>query len=557
MYNNMLALEKLNGMDYREMAVENMKAIREGKKEPFVLSAKDLNKRMQVMQDGNVKLNEQITGQAEMKAIIVNHTDVQLPDDIAREVDGDGIIYMRRKIYDTTAENTGHEPLTDFMKTSAFGGADTGLGGYLLKEGTHRATESVEALMDQMGVDVLIFDSSIKQTGLRDTGQFKVDKDFNISVEGGDVFTIKADELALNQGVMEKLPTPEAMVKQGLSNFQDEQSRQWFYQEYVRPSIMGNTELNLKYDTGKLTEEDIANMNVDDLSVATVMEIIHQPGDRVTGSSLYSKVIDHVVGSKLERGLDPEDMKGETDVNEVFDRLGINEFNGPADRVIKTMVATGKLTPAIVNMDLVRPMVENAVRQYVTDRGTRPIIENSGSAIMMGNDVFTRKETGITLKEGEFMFAAGMKDRKIPWITGKKVRLEDAFNEYQDALKGGKKLGLDEYAIQVADALGGLTHLRFGYEDIFKRFVEDPNKGALELEQHLEKLGSQENAGTKDNYGLSDDDIRDKLYYELEEAFTKEAKLFREQTAVPDAKKIKQMERQLTFQGIRVPAERQ
>jgi hypothetical protein len=315
-----------------------------------------------------------------------------------------------------------------FLKFTVNSNVNDGKGLLIGKLGAFKGSGSAQKLMNDNGLNALFFDTAVKQRGLREVSKLSVNKKNGFTFkEGFDAFDINPEDIRINLGVYEKAPENIRVVKQLLSTLTDKNAVNRVIDSVIRPSLEGNSELNKKYASNKLTSEEVQSLNVEDLSVNNILDIVFQPkNDRIYATPLYKKVMAHILNAPEQEGfIDPEVYKGEDNtLDNVLGAIGIDSFNGSTDRKLKVASSIGELSPLLANHYRSQSYINEVLKKYVVNRAIRPVVENSGTAFIYGNDPFSQFDNQMTVKDGEYMFAKGMREHKIKWIDGtqKKTR---------------------------------------------------------------------------------------------------------------------------------------
>jgi hypothetical protein len=265
-------------------------------------------------------------------------------------------------------------------------------------------------------------------------------------------------------------------------------------------SLNGDEALNKSIASGRITGKEIDNVNVDDISVENIYGILFQKqnGPRVFATKLYNKVWSHIFGQVTEESfIDPSDLKGESgDLDGVLPEVLLDDFNSSSDRLIKTAIATGQLSPALLNRPQVASFANEALKRYVFNRAVRPKIKNSGSTFIYGNDLFLQHDLKKPVEAGTYMFAKSMKGFNVKWIDGTQMKMGKAWELYQKETDAAKKKQMEDalefIVIRVPqDSPSGARVLKFA------GFSNREGHGMHLNGMDMEYLGGADNDGDK------------------------------------------------------------
>ena len=520
-YNNIKFLEDLNGISIEDMVWYNKEAREAGKSEPFIMKPADINKRAQPLADGNPSISKSV---GKMRAAIVSGTDIDVAKDLninLDEVGSDGILILSENYYNKLALDAGANPGSGFLKFTVNSNVNDGKGLLIGKLGAFKGSGSAQKLMNDNGLNALFFDTAVKQRGLREVSKLSVNKKNGFTFkEGFDAFDINPEDIRINLGVYEKAPENIRVVKQLLSTLTDKNAVNRVMDSVIRPSLEGNSELNEKYASNKLTNEEVQSLNVEDLSVGNILDIVFQPkNDRIYATPLYKKVMAHILNAPEQEGfIDPEVYKGEDNtLDNVLGAIGIDSFNGSTDRKLKVASSIGELSPLLANHYRSQSYINEVLKKYVVNRAIRPVVENSGTAFIYGNDPFSQFDNQITVKDGEYMFAKGMREHKIKWIDGTQKKLGEAWELYQkekdSSIKSQIERALEHIVVRVPqDSPSGARVLKFA------GFSNRDGYGMHLSDIDMKYLGGADNDGDKVHFfqdldgDLGGSPVRDAIY---------------------------------------------
>lgn len=436
-YNNILLLERLNGLPLEAMA----KANKDGSGS-FVLSPEDINKRMQPIADGNYTLS---SGIGKLRGSIVSGIDAKdyLNQIDFNEVHTDGILLVKDDSFRNILEDSGLPEESGFAKFTVVGDEGDGNGMIVGKLGAFGADGSAQKFMEQNNIDFLFFDTAVKQRGLRPINNIDFTADGPVIREGQElnVFNIDPENVRVNFGVYEKMPEDARIPKQLLSSMTDKAARQAFLNNHINPSIEGNADINKKIEDNTITQKEVQDLDVDDISVSNLYKILFQKDKTfVYGGPLYSKIWAKIFSPKDEHYIDALDAKGgANDLDSILPELNINDFNGSSDRILKVSLKYGILEPSIINREQIGSFAYEAFKRYVINRATRPKIKNSGMTFAFGNDSFLQHDLRKPIKKGQYMLAREMKNFNIEWIDGTQMKMGKAWDLYQKETDATKK----------------------------------------------------------------------------------------------------------------------
>jgi len=436
-YNNILLLERLNGLPLEVMA----KANKDGSGS-FVLSPEDINKRMQPIADGNYTLSP---GIGKLRGSIVSGTDAKdyLNQIDFNEVHTDGILLVKDDSFRGILEDSGLPEESGFAKFTVVGDEGDGNGMIVGKLGAFGADGSAQKFMEQNNIDFLFFDTAVKQRGLRPINNIDFTANGPVIREGQrlNVFNIDPKNVRVNFGVYEKMPEDARIPKQLLSSMTDKAARQALLDNHINPSIEGNADINKKIEDNTITQKEVQDLDVDDINVSNLYKILFQKDKTfVYGGPLYSKIWAKIFSPKDEHYIDALDTKGGADdLDSILPELNITDFNSSSDRILKVALKYGVLEPSIINREQVSSFAYEAFKRYVINRATRPKIKNSGMTFAFGNDSFLQHDLRKPIKRGQYMLAKEMRNFNIEWIDGTQMKMGKAWDLYQKETDATKK----------------------------------------------------------------------------------------------------------------------
>ena len=309
------------------------------------------------------------------------------------------------------------------------------------KLGAFAADGSAQKFMEQNNIDFLFFDTAVKQRGLRPINNIDFTADGPVIREGQElnVFDISPENVRVNFGVYEKMPSDARIPKQLLSSMTDKGARQALLDNHIIPSVEGNADINKKIEDNTITQKEVEDLDVDDISVSNIYKILFQKDKTfVYGGPLYSKIWAKIFSPKDEHYIDALDTKGGIDdLDSVLPELNISDFNGSSDRILKVALKYGVLEPSIINREQVSSFAYEALKRYVINRATRPKLKNSGMTFAYGNDSFLQNDMrkpreilkdGTQMKMGMGCLSKEMKNFNIEWIDGTQMKMGKAWD---------------------------------------------------------------------------------------------------------------------------------
>ena len=448
-YNNIRLLEELNGLPIQDIVRYNKQDRDAGRKERFITKPEDINKRMQPLSDGNPPLSKEV---GNIRAAIVKSNDAQhylkLLD--LDETNNDGIILVSSNMFKKIANDIGADENKDgFLKFTIAGQQGDGKGMIIGKLGAFKASKKTDPFLKKNKIDFLMFDTAVKQAGLRDISTLKFTKEgISIAEEGGlQPFNIDPETVRINLNVYEKMPEDTRLVKQFVSLMDTPESIERLTKNIIRVSLDGNAETNKLIQSQDFKNTFVADINIDDISIENIVNILFQPkNSRAVATPLYNKVWSHIFNQKSAIDFeDPADLKGETgDIDHVVNEILVDRFNGGQDRLIKVALAKGELSPVIMNRPEVASYANEALKRYIYNRAIRPKVKNSGSVFIYGNDYVLQNEIARPVARDTYMLAESMKDFKIKWIDGTQMKMGKAWEIFQKETDAAKKKQMED-----------------------------------------------------------------------------------------------------------------
>jgi len=461
-YQNMVAskimwIENLNQKSFKEILDANKKAVKEGKRKPYIDNAIDLNKRFPVMHASEPAWDRAVyeglkdVENGNLKVVLVNALNKNskaryekiISKTLGKELDAhrDGIYVLRRDIFDAAIQDNGLPKNVASGKGTLL--TTNGNKGLMLGKYAYvRATEALDASFKKDGIHGELYDTSIKQLGEREM--------YDVSLKKGQsVYTnSKGKELA-GSVIAEEIPIIDHRMNLGvyenpirnLSNAVSALQRwEWSYSPYMKKAGVSQKEIKdffreltqenfegkesinkLLRKESKITEEELAKVrevDIDDMNVDLVMKIASSHKD----SPLYRTIWD-----KLHRRLNEvQDLASGNDFvdTEALDYMNeLLNVRSMSDNILKM---APDITPLINNHKWVKNYSSMVLKNYLLNRINKPKEKYSSKHIFLPYDRYmqTNKLTA-GLKPGEIIMYKGAAQAKVE-LNGKEMTLEKA-----------------------------------------------------------------------------------------------------------------------------------
>ena len=474
-YENMVAskmmwLENLNGKSFKHMMDANKKAVKEGRKKPYIDNVVELNKRFPVMHAGEPALDPVLykglpnVENGNLKVVLAN----AIPKSKAgyekivskvlggKELDAhrDGIYILRQDIFDSLIMDAGLPINAGSAKgTLLTKNGDKGL--MLGKYAYARASNEINSEMKREGYHGELYDTSIKQLGERELYDLTLQKNRNRYVDskgqnkGGSVVfeEIPITDHRLNLGVYENPAKNLSNQTSALQRWEwafspylknsklTHREMQEYFTELTKENFQGNSKINelLKRESNLSEQEliDIQKTNIDDMSVSEVL--------RIAGSHKDSPVY-RMVWDKLHRRFNEVlDIASKGDMVDVETQDSVAEYLNIRSMSDKILKAAPNLTPLTVNHKWASRYTDLVLRNYLLRRVNKPKEEFSSKHILMPYDRFaqTNKLTA-NLQPGEIILHRDAARAKIK-VGSQTMSIEKAWHELNTKFSSSTK----------------------------------------------------------------------------------------------------------------------
>lgn len=342
----------------------------------------------------------------------------------------DGGILLRGTAFDRAALGIGSEVNVSGLKGTLTHSDEAGmmLGKYLYQ----RATPELNKWMEKNDVDMVVLADAIKQPGRRQfsdwlwaDGELVVknpEAKYNIPVESFSL--IHAGEHRNQMGkiyengvvVSGKDRLIPSQFISGIDHRHPE-TRQWLREQietaYVGNRIENEKALDYLYNQ-RSTSDDI---NVSELGVETKIKILNAGN----ANKLYKRLVEDITNSAREDGMADESMIID------FDKYVAEQSAGQsaADRVMEL----AEVTPAIMQSTMVNAKFMKTLQSHLVKQIIRPRAEGSwvGKFHIGFGEILEKHD----LQPGTVLITREVAQKKeIPWLSGKEVTIEKAFEDY-------------------------------------------------------------------------------------------------------------------------------
>ncbi len=199
--------------------------------------------------------------------------------------------------------------------------------------------------------------------------------------------------------------------------------------EVIKNSVEGDPELNKAWDAHIKNPNDVSERkileNIDDISLVKLAEAVTNTNDEGFASRVYDRIIQKNIETTRETAKESEVMK-----DEYIKSLGeVSEFEGILDRV-------GELYPkgnlGFYMHKFAKNYRQNAVKNYIVDRISRPKLKNGMKARMRPFDQGMWSDLDINDNQDIFYLDEGARSKKIydPFFSGGYETLGKIWDEY-------------------------------------------------------------------------------------------------------------------------------
>ncbi|MBT6053668.1 MAG: hypothetical protein HOG49_43380 [Candidatus Scalindua sp.] len=505
--NNMAYFEKLNGgKPIEEMVAANKLAGKEGRRKPFLFNVQDFNTRMQLWDAGERTLEADVYTNADgsptktMKVVIINGINLggdrriyEGKEPIMFDLAGEGKrpaenhmdspVWVTPERFDQMLKDAGLPWETTKMK-GVIRHANKKQGALLSKLLYVIAPKEMAAEMRRIGADFLLSDTSVKQTGERQsydrllTNKNTVrysQKDKEIDMPEG--YDLPLDAFTINNGVYENVKSfmkDQIQATQLLSNMNslnvDPKIMKEFMERTFTDVVDGKKTVNDAVTAGNesaLFDGKKALFDINDISLKNIIDIAQGTTDKT--SRLYEEVWRQL--KKLDK-VDPDEI----DADAAKGILKSFQVNETTDGVLSR---NWPISPASIQMPFTATVNNALLAKYVVKRVIKPTLKHSGKAFMIPYDEYLQRD--YDLKEGEIYLEDYWKEKEVN-IRGEKMTLGEAW-ELRQAGKLTDK-DMEWVALRVpSSSIAGSRVLTF------KGFLNRRGAGALFHPRDMEELG--------------------------------------------------------------------
>jgi len=433
--NNVLMLEKING----GISIEEMYRGNQKKEADFILDPIKLNKRMQLIASRtDKKLDKEIIGGKEfLPTVIINAVQknkdlesslkkygIQIEYDkdgkstlIYTDVHLDGVAIVDQKDFDAITRDGGH-PANAGAAKGALVSANKKEGAILGKYAYFRATDAEHAEMQTNKISVKLYDTAVKQRGLRTAMDWTMGpKGMKYHVDGKEVEPIKYDipteDYTVSVGVFENTKTlhkPQRVNMQVLYKANDLQVDTKVFKDYydgvLYNSVVGDKTQNELYDN-YIIKPDSNTLKKIDWDYVGLSRVIDAATNKTSNLEMFESVWRFL-------GRDMQEYR------ETLDQAPSEvplEINADVNEILKSVM--GHKPWSIMhkfNSDLNDLQLQN----YIRRRALQPIDKYSGKSIGGPTTPYMSNKKQQP-KYGQFLFAEDMKQMKVMQHIGGKL----------------------------------------------------------------------------------------------------------------------------------------
>ena len=476
----------------------------------FLKSAKDYNKRAQILfttgysNDANTFEGlPNVTKDGNIRIIIVK-------DDPAGEERTDGIFLMHDKVIEKHGNNggvfEGGKEGDGQVKSMLVRRGRTN-GGLLGKYMVHSSGESLSKLMESGKIHGIMFESAVKQQGLRESHSYEDYKSGKI--DQNKVYEISPKDLKVigSEITDSHMSAPQRIAKQMWSNFTPflysaktpaEQEKVLKTFEDMFDTLVGNSYRGEESWNKKLKElhktkdevlEDSIINNLEKVSVEDLFAVMNSPEHSRFAVKVYRKLLD----SELET-MSQELGEAELDSEQVNRyRAEIRDFDSVVDKMINN-VDSGKDIGVFLHK-YSRPMMLTVKKNYMLSRAVKPKLDNSVVSRIRGMDHHViediKKENG-SFDSDKFYLDNGHKYMKVKVDWAKEKTLGELWKNRNKYDADVVKEYFTSIGVRIPMAsMSGARQMEFG------GFTGRKGHGVVMNELNMRALGGADNDGDK------------------------------------------------------------
>ena len=391
----------------------------------FINDAKGFNKRAQIwftsgLRSDPIKIEENLRSadpdggliDGEFKYIIFGDAKGPVNDkSLAREYgegsDG-GVITRDDVIFSVSKEIGMPEADMQGQSKSFIVSPRSDVGALLGKYMFHSAGPELSAAMREKDIHFLIPTSAAKQQGLRKTGNYEMNADGTMDLQGSTIYGFRPDELHTIYGETQDrhMIQPQRVMKQMFTGLSPSLMASKVDAEIIKDMtnrLVDDAYMSSPYGAKLLTrfhenpkdkaiqKEFLDAMDTDEIGVSAINDIIHTRGHEVFADKIYTKLL----GINERMAHEYHEM-GEITEKELEDFLGRSRnFRSATDRfmsIASDLSKDGEPTLGTTLHKHNKGFVGTLIKNWMVHRATRPLVLNSLSARMRPYDKALQKK---------------------------------------------------------------------------------------------------------------------------------------------------------------------
>ena len=491
---NMLYDLSLNGYNF---SVPNMKIIT-GK--GFIPGAIGFNKRSQIWMTNGYSANREFfknKGLGLSEKGFLNYRiieDPETPDKLKDRVlelmstelpeHVDGAILVRDDVIKVLNEDAGH-PVSgqnkSFIIDNTPNAKGENMGALLGKYMMHGVGEKATAEMKAADVHMLVMGSAAKQTGLRNSGDYTIEK--GLEFQRGETYELDPASIRYNSSVINDshMTQKQIWVKQLFTNLhkygKSEISKDIIddiNNDIVKKSLEGNPEVNKVVEEYKKTFDskkmEYLIQNIEEMGTKELLELLKTPGAERFSEKAMQEML-----KIAKEDINAQHREGELTAADRATMLSqLAEAVSPIDRLLRQVAIVGEEAAAVGKSGysgylhkFVRDYRQAVLQKYFVKRVTRPKVDNSAVARIRPYDKWLQKDfPDLNKDDNSFYLDNAYTNTRIKLPNGKTKTLGEIWNSPE--LRKEHSDVFDAIVLRVPmDSLSGAHKLRFkGFTNI-------------------------------------------------------------------------------------------
>ena len=328
------------------------------------------------------------------------------------------------------------------------------MGAFYGKYMTHKAGKAMSAEMKKQGLHYIVYESSAKQHGTRNIGDYNITKDGKLEIKA-EMYNIDPTEIKYNYSVKQNdhmWKGKHVLVKQALAHLtQNAYSPihpdmiQDLYEETVMKRYRGTEEANetLARYLKEGNDKDLKYLtkNIEDVGINELLRGIHGNNGGRFADAAYQRLF-KINAEAIEAMRNEGEITKEQSRNMMEE---LSEFNQATDRIITQSLRVSKGSPQgalpVMLHKWIRPYRAVMMRNFLVHTVSRPKIGNSGNARIRPYDEALKMDLDNVnpklkeLEKRDDIFFLDSEYKKMPiktFIKGlENTTLEKLWNKYE------------------------------------------------------------------------------------------------------------------------------